>query len=80
MDRLLERERELAAVEALVAGGGGVLCIVGGAGVGKLAPRRSVPHGRSGKNVLTMHLQRAAWREVANIIEHNGQLPDTNAS
>ncbi len=26
-------------------------------------------------NVLTMHLQRHAWREVAAIIENNGQLP-----
>ena len=35
MDRLLERESELAAVEAALAGGGGVLCVIGGAELGK---------------------------------------------
>jgi DNA-binding CsgD family transcriptional regulator len=34
MDPLLERDRELAAVDAALAGGG-VLCVVGGAGIGK---------------------------------------------
>lgn len=28
-------------------------------------------------NVLTMHLQRDAWREVSKILEDNGQLPDS---
>ena len=37
MTRLLERERELAAVEALLEGGGGVLVVEGAAGIGKTA-------------------------------------------
>jgi len=35
VEPLLERERELAAVERLLAGDGGVLVIEGGAGIGK---------------------------------------------
>ena len=37
MGRLLERERELAAVELLLARGGGVLVVEGRAGIGKTA-------------------------------------------
>jgi hypothetical protein len=33
--------------------------------------------GTIANNVHTMHLQRAAWREVAKIIDDNGQLPDS---
>ena len=29
------------------------------------------------RNVLTMHLHREAWREIARIIRENGQLPDS---
>jgi hypothetical protein len=28
-------------------------------------------------NVLTMHLQRDAWRDVSDILQRNGQLPDS---
>src|SRR5262245_4836850 len=37
MPELLERERELAAVEALLGRGGSVLAVEGGAGIGKTA-------------------------------------------
>jgi hypothetical protein len=37
VESLLERERELAAVEELLAGGGAALVVEGGAGVGKTA-------------------------------------------
>jgi hypothetical protein len=33
--------------------------------------------GTINNNVLTMHLQRATWREVVEILQANGQLPDS---
>lgn len=33
--------------------------------------------GTINNNVLTMHLQRATWREVAQMLQANGQLPDS---
>ena len=51
MENLLERERELAAVEELLAGGGAALVVEGGAGLGKTvlveaACRRAADLGR----------------------------------
>jgi hypothetical protein len=34
-------------------------------------------NGTINNNVLTMHLQRDAWRKVSQILEANGQLPDS---
>jgi hypothetical protein len=33
--------------------------------------------GRIKTNVLTMHLHRDAWGKVTNILQKNGQLPDS---
>ena len=57
MGRLRERERELAAVELLLAHGGGVLVAEGRAGIGKTAlageaGRRAAELGRHGFRVV----------------------------
>jgi hypothetical protein len=34
-------------------------------------------NGTINNNVLTMHVQRATWREVVEILQANSQLPDS---